>query len=67
MRHFGSERMSDRWFDIKGELERLIESLEDAQPNDAETFSTLEGFKTQLKEMKATATEKLIKALEEEK
>ena len=66
MRHFGNERMSDRWFDIKGDLERLIESLEDAKTNDAETFSTFEGFKAQLKEMKALTVEKLIKALQEE-
>ena len=67
MRHFGSVKASDKWYDIKNDLERLIESLEDAQPNDAETFGIFEDFKTQLMGMKATAVEKLIKTLQEEK
>lgn len=66
MRHFGSVKASDKWYDIKRDLERLIESIEDAQPQDAGTFGTFEDFKTQLMGMKATAAVKLIKALEEE-
>lgn len=63
---WNSEKMSAKWYDIKADLERLIESLEGFPSDDADTFGTIEGIRSRLWEMKAVAVQKLIAALKEE-
>lgn len=66
MSFWNSEKMSAKWYDIKAELEGLIESLESFPSDDADTFSTIEGIRSQLLDLKAVAVQKLITALKEE-
>lgn len=58
---------SDRWYDIRSSIESLMESLDCVQPENAEIFSAISGFRTRLTEMETFANERLIKALEEER
>ena len=66
MRRFGNENMSDTWFDIKRDIERLAETLDDFNTQDADTFSAVESMKAQVKGIKKAAVDKLIECLENE-
>lgn len=66
MRRFGNENMSDTWFDIKRDIERLAETLDDFNTQDADTFSAVESMKAQVKDIKKVAVGKLIECLENE-
>ena len=67
MRRFGrEEKMSDVWFDVKGDLERVMETLEDIDTKDSQIFNKVQEFKSAICGVKSEVKSLLIDALQKE-
>lgn len=63
---FREQNISDQLFDVKRELEDIIESLEDFCPKDIETFNEIKNWKEKVSSIRMEVIDKLTSALEEE-
>lgn len=63
---FREQNISDQLFDVKRELEDIIESLEDFCPKDIETFNEIKSWKEKVSSIRMEVIDKLTSALEEE-
>lgn len=63
---FRERNISEVWYDLKTDIEDLLETIDDICPKDIETFNEINGWKEKIKAIRNEVVDNLTTTLETE-